>query len=147
MITNDRQYRITKEEAGKFATALAQEDRSAAQMTPLLRTALREALESQLQELQEELADYDALRRGELRVLELDSLRDLPDALIRARVAAGLTQKALAGRLRLKEQQVQRYEATRYAGVRWERLQAVADALGLEVRERVVLPVPARPEL
>jgi Cro/C1-type HTH DNA-binding domain len=35
----------------------------------------------------------------------------------------------------LAEQQIQRYEATRYAGVSIERLQAVADALNLRVNE------------
>jgi ribosome-binding protein aMBF1 (putative translation factor) len=143
MITNERQYRITKEEAQKFAIALDEEERSATQLTPLLRTAMREALESQSQELREELAEYDAVRQGKVRVIELASLRDLPEALIRARLAAGLTQKSLAERLNLKEQQVQRYEATRYAGVRWERLQAVADALGVELHEHVVMPARA----
>jgi len=47
----------------------------------------------------------------------------------------------LAERLGLKEQQVQRYEATRYSGVTLERLQAVVDALGIQVREQVILPV------
>ncbi len=143
MITNERQYRITKEEAEKFAAALEREEGGATHLDPLLRTAMREALESQLQELREELADYEAVRTGQVRVLELASLRDLPEALIRARLAAGLTQKGLAERLKLKEQQVQRYEATRYTGVRWERLQAVADALGVQLQEHVILPARA----
>jgi len=67
-------------------------------------------------------------------------LADLPEALIRARIAAGLTQKELAARLGLKEQQIQRYEATRYAGVSLDRVQAVAEALGVKIRERVILP-------
>jgi transcriptional regulator with XRE-family HTH domain len=73
-------------------------------------------------------------------VLELDSLDQLPEALIRARIAAGLSQKELAGRLGLKEQQIQRYEARRYAGASLDRVQAVADALGMQIHERVVLP-------
>ncbi len=86
------------------------------------------------------LAEYEALRAGQVSVLELDSLADLPEALIRARIAAGLTQKNLAARLGLKEQQVQRYEATRYDGVSLGRVQAVADALELQIREQVILP-------
>jgi len=39
-----------------------------------------------------------------------------------------------------KEQQVQRYEATRYAGVSLGRVQAVGDALGRQIREQVILP-------
>jgi HTH-type transcriptional regulator/antitoxin HipB len=39
-------------------------------------------------------------------------LTELLVALIEARIAAGLTQKALADRLGVAEQQIQRYEAT-----------------------------------
>ena len=74
-------------------------------------------------------------------VLGLDSLAALPEALIRARIAAGLTQKELATRLGLKEQQVQRYEATRYAAASLTRIQAVAEALGVRIEERITLPV------
>ena len=45
------------------------------------------------------------------------------------------TQKELAEKLAVAEQQVQRYEATQYKGVSVERLQAEADALKLRVRD------------
>ena len=64
----------------------------------------------------------------------------MPEALVRARKAAGLTQKELGRRLGLKEQQIQRYEATRYAGANLTRIQAVVDALGVRIHERVILP-------
>ena len=108
-----------------------------------MRALMRDAMESQLEDLRQQLADYDALRTGHIQVLELDSLTQLPDALIRARIAAGLSQKALAKRLGVREQQVQRYEATRYAGVGITRLQMVADALGVRIHERVILPTAA----
>jgi len=72
--------------------------------------------------------------------LTLDSLAELPETLIRARTAARLSQADLAARLGLKKQQVQRYEATRYAGVSLQRIQAVASALGLTIREQVLFP-------
>ena len=53
-----------------------------------------------------------------------------------------LTQKELAEKLSLAEQQVQRYEATQYRGVAAERLQQVADALRLRVREVCTLEKP-----
>jgi ribosome-binding protein aMBF1 (putative translation factor) len=112
-----------------------------ATLHPRARQALRDQYESQIDELRAELADYEALRQGQVAVLELDSLSELPEALIRARTAAGLSQAALAERLGLKKQQIQRYEATRYARVGIERLQAVADALGVKIREQVILPV------
>ena len=100
---------------------------------------MREGIESQLQELREEIAEYEALRSGKTTVWELDSLKDLPDALIRARIASGLTQHELAARLGLKEQQIQRYEATRYAGVSLDRIDEVASALGLKITESVLI--------
>lgn len=143
MITNERQYRITKAQAARFREAVAQAEPEAPDLDPRLRQAMQEGLDSQLQTLQQELEDYDALRRGRPAVMELHSLTELPQALIRGRIAAGLSQRQLAERLGLREQQVQRYEATSYAGVSLERAQEVANALGLRLQERVVLPKAA----
>ena len=46
-------------------------------------------------------------------------MADVPRLLIRARIARGLSQKSLAGRLVLKEQQIQRYEASEYASAKF----------------------------
>jgi ribosome-binding protein aMBF1 (putative translation factor) len=141
VIANDLQYRVTQRAAHDFEESLARIDTDAKDRPAWIQKAMREAIMSQLADLQSELAEYDALRAGQVRVLELDSLVELPDALIRARIAAGMTQKELAGRLGLREQQIQRYEARRYAGASLERVQAVADALGMRIQERVTLPV------
>jgi transcriptional regulator with XRE-family HTH domain/Zn-dependent peptidase ImmA (M78 family) len=73
-------------------------------------------------------------------------LADLPDGLIRARIAAGLTQKDLADRLGMREQQIQRYEASRYEGVGFARVVDVADAIGLKIRKRLEVLETASPE-
>jgi hypothetical protein len=72
--------------------------------------------------------EQPALREGKVKSRVLTSLLDLPNVLIEGRVVSRLTQKELARRLGVSEQQVQRYEKTRYAGVGIERLQEVADA-------------------
>ncbi len=59
--------------------------------------------------------------------------------LVRARVAAGLSQKQLAQRLGLKAQQIQRYEATRYRTITLGRMLEVAEALGLRLEGSVAL--------
>jgi len=100
--------------------------------------------ESQIEEMQRDLGEYDALRDGRVAHLDVESLTALPDALIRARIAAGLTQKELALRLGLKEQQIQRYESSRYSGVSLERAQAVVDALGARIREQLTLPAAGK---
>ncbi len=140
MIANDLQYRVTQRAARDFEKSLARLDVDAGERPEWVRRAMREAIESQLADLRGELAAYDALRAGHVRALDLDSLDQLPEALIRGRIAAGLSQKDLAARLGLREQQIQRYEARRYAGASLDRIQAVADALGMQIHEHVVLP-------
>jgi DNA-binding XRE family transcriptional regulator len=146
MIANEVQRRVTQTAIREFEAVLARLDEDAKDRPEWIHKGLREGTESQLADLRQELDEYEALRAGQVRVLELDSLKQLPEALIRARIAAGLSQKELAHRLGLKEQQIQRYEARRYAGASLERVQAVADALGVQIHERVVMPAaPAAP--
>jgi ribosome-binding protein aMBF1 (putative translation factor) len=140
MIANERQYRITRTAAREFEEALARLETVEAHRPPALRQVMREAMESQLEELRDDLANYEALREGKVGVLDLTSLAELPKALIQARIVVGLTQKGLAERLGLKEQQVQRYEATQYVGVSLGRIQEVAVALGVEIHEQVIFP-------
>ena len=64
---------------------------------------------------------------------------------LRARIASGLTHRALADRLGLKEQAVQRYEATDYASANFGRLAEVADALGVQIRQELHLPIDLSP--
>jgi ribosome-binding protein aMBF1 (putative translation factor) len=145
VITNERQYRITSSEARKFEQAItAARDREPSRdVDPRIHQAMIESLESELAILREDLDRYEALKAGKVKRRSVGSLRELPVLLIEGRIAAGLTQRQLAERLGLLEQQIQRYESTMYSGVNLDRLQDVADALGLEIEERVTYAAPA----
>lgn len=147
MITNERQYAITKVELQRFEEAVDAQQRQAPAegIDPRIGEAMVGALASQAETLREEIQKYEELREGRVTQRELGSLRDLPIALIEARIVAGLTQKQLGERLGIKEQQIQRWEANSYSGVGVERLQEVADALGMEVRETVRYTAPVLP--
>ena len=138
MIRNQREYAITRTEVDRFQKALDEMiARSPKGLHPRLRKAQEEALRSQKDELEAELRAFDALPgKGKLGI---GSVSELPDALIQARIAAGLTQKQLAERLGLKEQQVQRYEQTRYASASLDRIRRVTEALGVELRGHLLL--------
>jgi DNA-binding Xre family transcriptional regulator len=133
MITNQRQYLTTQAQAERFRQALAAPEATA--MHPKATKAMRAGLRSQLDDLEAEIAEYDSLRHGKVTAFEAESIVGIGIALIKARIMRNLTQKELAERLTLAEQQVQRYEATQYRGVAAERLQQVADALKLRVHE------------
>ena len=142
MIRNERQFRITRAQAQKFENAI--NDLVSASdnpgIHPILMKAQIDALKSQLGDLKAELEEYEALRTGQRHVLELDSFEDLPRALVQARIAAGLSQLDLAAKLGIKEQQVQRYEASDYQSASLARVGEVVKALGLRVRKEVFLP-------
>lgn len=142
MITNERQYGISKAELQRFEGAVGKYT-PGEEVDPRMREVMDNALRGQAETLRDEIKHYEDLRDGRINKRELGSLRDLPTALIEARIVAGLTQKALGERLDVKEQQIQRWEANLYSGVGVERLQEVADALGMRVREVVSYAVPA----
>ncbi|HIA55318.1 MAG TPA: helix-turn-helix domain-containing protein [Candidatus Melainabacteria bacterium] len=139
MIQNERQYRISKAAAERFKVALGTFDESRSDVHPLLLKAEKDALASQLESLVEEITEYEYLKAGHPNVLTLDSLEQLPAGLIKARIALGLTQKELAEKLGLKEQQIQKYESEHYRSTSLERLIEIANALGVTVREQIYI--------
>ena len=132
MIKNERQYKITKAQADRFSETLERlelDPGQGANVHPLIAKARRDAVRSQLADLEKELAEYEALKKGDFRMEGLNVVAGLPDVLIKARIAQGLTQKELAERMGLKEQQIQKYEASDYASASFARIREVADAL------------------
>jgi ribosome-binding protein aMBF1 (putative translation factor) len=92
-----------------------------------------------MEELREQVEAYERLSTGRSKEVVLEAVADLPKALIRARIAAGMTQEALARRLGVKPQQVQRYEATEYGSASFARILRVVQALGLSMPRAVRL--------
>lgn len=143
MIRNERQYRITNSQAGNFRNALEQlrgRRVASSNSAEYLRWKTQyDAIRSQLKDLEEDLREYESLQEAGSTTIEIDSFDDLPQALIQARIAAGMTQKHLAEKLGIKEQQIQRYEASDYAGVGLDRIREICDALGITVHSSLSL--------
>jgi HTH-type transcriptional regulator / antitoxin HigA len=150
MIGNDRQYRITKKRLGELEKALAQSDvRSIAERVGSVALAQveRDALQSEVEVLTQEIHEYEELKAGRITTLEVSRLEDLPRMLIRARIAKGLTQLKLAEQMGLKEQQIQRYEAEEYASASYRRLMEFAKALDLQITSPGKLSVASAPRI
>ena len=77
-------------------------------------------------------------RRPQIRLDSLGTVAELPATLIKARIARGLSQKDLADRIGLKEQQIQRYEATDYASASLTRIKEFVSALRDEAVSRAM---------
>ena len=137
MITNQRQYKLAKAEAQRFEEALEKATAKGPRkgVHPRIHQAKLEGLKSQLEELEGEIAEFEALSSPEARSeFTVTSVLDLTKVLIQARIAAGWTQKQLADELGMTEQQIQRYEATRYEGISLKRANDIAKALNISFR-------------
>jgi len=147
MIKNERQYRITRAQMQNFEQALEDMNRTPIGQIKGVEADLRrlemDALSGQLQDLRAELRAYEALRSADQSAFAIESLEELPRTLIKARIASGLTQRELAERLGLKEQQIQRYEASDYQTASLARLLEIARALGIKERKRITAPKSA----
>lgn len=135
MIKNDRQYHVTRGQLDRFEGLLRELETRPVdpKQHPRMREIERASVQAQVRELREQLEEYEALRDGRAPVSNGHTLDELPTLLVRARIARKLTQRDLAERLGMKEQQIQRYEATDYAGASYSRLVEVAEALNLRL--------------
>lgn len=134
MIFSDRQYSVSKEQSAKLRGAL-ERVLADTKKHERLRKIEASALESQIAEIDREIADYDLLKSGSVTFAESYALADLPRILVQARIAQGLSQTELAERLGMKAQQVQRYEATEYMSASLARLIEIADILKVRVSQ------------
>lgn len=141
MITNERQYEQTRKQLAMLESLLAGTQAGTAGNDGFgdMQAA---GLASQIQDLRDELTEYEQLRAGSTTVFEASSLAGLADSLIKARIARGWTQRDLADALGVAEQQIQRYESTAYRSASLARLCDIAEALEVTITERTELRDP-----
>ncbi len=135
MIRNERQYRFTRTQARRFEQTLVDlksRDLEDLDVHPMIAKAQVDAVSGQLADLREQLREYESLKSGDFDFSQLTAVNTLPAMLIKARIARGMTQRDLAERIGLKEQQIQRYEATDYASASLGRIYHVVGGLMIE---------------
>jgi transcriptional regulator with XRE-family HTH domain len=151
MIRNERQYKVTQKQrktlADELRSLMGTEERPIGEdvTPPLVFELQRASLEGQIADLDAQLLEYEQLQAGQVTRTVAASLGEIPIALIKARISAGLTQRELAVRLGMKEQQIQRYESEGYASASLARLEEVRRALGVELEAGIDLPVSDSP--
>src|ERR1044072_2644868 len=99
MITNEREYRITKAAIASFEEAIGAFDLFALVkkgVDPVLARAQLASYEFQLKELTKLVLEYEAIKTGVERHFTVSSIREIGRRLISARVARGWTQRQLA---------------------------------------------------
>jgi DNA-binding XRE family transcriptional regulator len=133
MIKNDQHYETTKYWVEKFAHTLDSLRRrskdSLKDLHPLLAKVQEDAAASVLQDLKDQMREYESLKAGQFPMEKLKVADELPFILIKARIAQGLSQKDLAEQVGLEEHQIQQYEAKDYESATLATIRNVATVL------------------
>jgi ribosome-binding protein aMBF1 (putative translation factor) len=129
MIKSDAQRERTAAQIEGFRQALAKVDR---EMTGKRAAAVRGSYEGMIQQLENELREYDQLKSGELTLPNVERLDQIAPFIAKMRIAKGVSQTELASRLGVSKQVVSRYEETEYQTVAISRLQEILDAIGIK---------------
>ncbi len=130
MIRNDIERRRSEEELEYLRSELDSIDGD--QQDDILRS-VENGLRIQISDIEDRIAEYDRLKAGRDGVLKGESLDDLGELIIKARITRGWSQADLARALGMEPQQVQRYERNDWQKISLWRLQEVAEVLGLNM--------------
>lgn len=131
MIKNKRQYLVTKKQIEKLRSVLGAASKTEVKMPPKTFKAMIAGIESQIEDMEKEIREYDMLSKVES--LPIDDFSKLGQLLIQTRVAKGLSQKELADLIGLKaSQQIQRYEESNYATASLKRIYEIINALDIK---------------
>jgi HTH-type transcriptional regulator / antitoxin HipB len=141
MIQNERQYKVTQTKLKELEQASANIELDDPSLHPRQTLSQKNSYNKIIGTLKQELAEYEELKSGRIVVFQIESFNDLPTALIKARIALGMTQKELAEKIDTQEQQIQRYEANHYHAISFNRLMKVVQALGISFKNSVEIEV------
>lgn len=138
MIKNGRERAVTRSWVAKLEDAVARMDPGPQGGMDRILEAERTGMQSRADEMRRDVAEYDALVSGRMPAVDAGDLEGLPETLIKARICLGMTQRELAERMGMREDQVRRHEEAGY--------ESAGCALLLEARA-ALLPGAAPAEL
>ncbi len=142
MIRNEQQYNTTKEWLQKFEQSVAGIENDESLKADQVRWKLyRDAYQSQVDEFLEEIAEYERLincDKNQPIKIKVENFNKLPDVLLKARIAAKMSQKELADILGIEEQRVIDCEDKDYQCASFIEILNVSEVLGIEFKDAFV---------
>ncbi len=134
MIKNQKQAAATKTRLAELVAAKAEFEAKELDTTTVKYRLGINSMNSLIEELQNDIHVYEGLVNGSFHLLQAKCLEEVPNVLIAARLAQKMTHKHLGELVGLKEQQIQRYEATDYETASWPRIVEIAMALNVHFK-------------
>ncbi|MUG96604.1 DNA-binding protein [Scytonema sp. UIC 10036] len=142
MIKSEQQYNTTKEWLQKFEKSVTEIDSNESlKADPVKWQLYHDAYQSQVDEFKQEIAEYERLincDKSKSIQIKVESLNKLPDALVKARIAASLSHQQLAELLGIEVQRVKDYEDSDYQCASFVEILEVSTVLGVEFENATV---------
>ena len=138
MIQNEYQYNISQSKIKELQQESIESNKTKNELHPRQFKIRQNGLEGMMNDIISDINKYDQLKEHP-SFIKIDSFNEIPVALIKARIALGMTQKDLAEKLGMKEQQIQRYEANQYSSAGFQRLAEIATALDVKLNDSSLL--------
>ena len=143
MIKNEKQYEYSQECAQRFEYSIKalEQDEELKRKDPEGWQLSVDVKQSHLMALQTEIVEYERLikcDKSQPIQIKVESMNKLPDTLIKARIAAKISQQELAEIIGIEEQRVKQYEDTDYQCASFGEILEVSAVLGVEFETAVV---------
>ncbi len=142
IIKNEQQYQNTLDCLRRFEKSLGElAGNESLKSEPLRWQLYRDSYQSQLEELKAEIAEYERLmncHQNQPIKIKVESINKLPDALIKARIAAKMSQQELAELLGIEAERVRQYEDSDYQCASFVEILEVSTVLGVEFETAVI---------
>lgn len=143
MIKNEKQYEYSKECVRRFQYSIRalEQDEELKKKDPDGWQFSRDVKQSHLMALQAEIVEYERLincDKNQPIKIKVESINKLSDALIKARIAAKISQQELAQILGIEEPRVKQYEDTDYQCASFVEILEVSTVLGVEFETAVM---------
>src|SRR5882757_5129251 len=132
MLKNEKQYKITKKKLDGINQNIKAIHVEGEQLS-LKSQLILASLTDMSNDMNNEIAEYELLKKDKAKILKARSLSELPSLITEYKIALGLTQKEFSQKIGMKEQQLQRYEAENFQGISFKNLLKILQAIGLEI--------------
>ncbi|PSB44761.1 DNA-binding protein [filamentous cyanobacterium Phorm 6] len=143
MIKDELEYEVSKEWVEKFNKTLAamERDEEAKRKDFLKWDAGRGSIQCHLDQLHEEIAEYERLMawdKSKPIEIVVENFNKLSDALIKARMAAKMSEEELAEILDIDPERIKKHEKKNYQSATLTEIINISCALGLEFKTAVM---------
>jgi HTH-type transcriptional regulator/antitoxin HigA len=130
VLKNEKQYISAKAKLLKWLKTHEQLQSGASQGLPQWVIAEQNfSVEEQIEQLQVEIQEYEDTSAGKTELPDPSLVEKIPYLLISWRIARHWTQRDLAERVQMHENQIQKYESENYACASLQTISKIAEAL------------------